>query len=87
VTLIRIDDSEECSALIIMVTRIGKLGTLAVTSNRKTLRRTTDYTRKEAVEWDTRQMGGGMGSRNVCQPFELVPGIMLGWKGLASNVE
>jgi hypothetical protein len=29
----RTDDSEECSASIMRVTRIGELGTLAVTSN------------------------------------------------------
>jgi hypothetical protein len=37
VALIRTDDSEEPSASIIRVTRIGELGTLAVTSNRRTL--------------------------------------------------
>jgi hypothetical protein len=30
---VRTDDSEQLSASIIMVTRIGELGTLAVTSN------------------------------------------------------
>jgi hypothetical protein len=39
VALVRTDDSEEPSASFIRVTRIGKLGTLAVTSNRRTLRR------------------------------------------------
>jgi hypothetical protein len=40
VTLVRIEASEELSASIIRVTRIGELGkTLAVTSNRRTLRR------------------------------------------------
>jgi hypothetical protein len=40
VALVRTDISEERSASIIMVTRIGELGTtLAVTSNRRTLRR------------------------------------------------
>jgi hypothetical protein len=40
--LLRTDISEECSASIIKVTRIGKIGTtLAVTSNRRTLRRST----------------------------------------------
>jgi hypothetical protein len=33
VALIRTDVSEECSASIIRVTRIGELGTLTVTSN------------------------------------------------------
>jgi hypothetical protein len=40
VTLVRTDVSEEPSASFIRVTRIGELGTtLAVTSNRRTLRR------------------------------------------------
>jgi hypothetical protein len=40
VTLVRTDVSEERGASIIRVTRIGELGiTLAVTSNRHTLRR------------------------------------------------
>jgi hypothetical protein len=37
------DVSEELSAPIIRVTRIGELGTLAVTSNRRTLRRNALY--------------------------------------------
>jgi hypothetical protein len=37
VTLARIDVSEELSAFIIRVTRIGELGMLAVASNRRTL--------------------------------------------------
>jgi hypothetical protein len=42
VTLVTADDSEERMALISRVTRIGELGTkLAVTSNRRTLRRNT----------------------------------------------
>jgi hypothetical protein len=36
-TLVETDFSEETSASIIKVTRIGELGTLAVTSNRRTL--------------------------------------------------
>jgi hypothetical protein len=40
VALVRTEDSEELSASFIRVTRIGELGTtLAVTSNRRTLRR------------------------------------------------
>jgi hypothetical protein len=35
---VRTDVSEELSVSIISVTRIGELGTLAVTSNRRTLR-------------------------------------------------
>jgi hypothetical protein len=42
VALVRTDVSEELIASIIKVTRIGELGTtLAVTSNRRTLRRNT----------------------------------------------
>jgi hypothetical protein len=42
VALVRTDVSEELSASIIKVTRIGELGTtLVVTSNRRTLRRNT----------------------------------------------
>jgi hypothetical protein len=42
VALVRTDVSEELNASIIRVTRIGELGTtLAVTSNRRTLRRNT----------------------------------------------
>jgi hypothetical protein len=42
VALVRTDVSEELSASFITVTRIGELGaTLAVTSNRRTLRRAT----------------------------------------------
>jgi hypothetical protein len=41
---VRTDVSEERSASFIRVTRIGELGTtLAVTSNRRTLRRNTKY--------------------------------------------
>jgi hypothetical protein len=36
VALVRTDVSEELSAFIIRVTRIGELGTLAVTTNRCT---------------------------------------------------
>jgi hypothetical protein len=42
VALVRAGVSEELSAYIIRVTRIGELGTtLALTSNRRTLRRNT----------------------------------------------
>jgi hypothetical protein len=44
VTLVRSDVSEERSASIIRVTRIGELGAmLAITSNRSTLRRNTAH--------------------------------------------
>jgi hypothetical protein len=43
VALVRTDVSDELSASFIGVTRIGELGTkLAVTSNRRTLRRNTN---------------------------------------------
>jgi predicted hotdog family 3-hydroxylacyl-ACP dehydratase len=46
VALVRTDVSEELSASFIRVTRIGKLGTtLAVTSNRRMLRRNTKFLR------------------------------------------
>jgi hypothetical protein len=41
VALARADFLEELSASLIKVTRIGELGTLAVTSNRSTLQRNT----------------------------------------------
>jgi hypothetical protein len=44
VVLVRTDFSEELSASLIRVTRISEIGiTLAVTSNRRTLRRNTKY--------------------------------------------
>jgi hypothetical protein len=50
VALVRSDVSEERSASIIRVTRIGELGTtLAVTSNRSTLRRNTNSVRQLPV--------------------------------------
>jgi hypothetical protein len=56
VALARTDVSEELSASFIKVTRIGELGTtLAVTSNRRMLRRNTKY----------RDEGGANFLRNV----------------------
>jgi hypothetical protein len=49
-TLVRTDVSEERIASIIRVTRIFELGTLAVTSNRRTLRRNTRVTRHNIPE-------------------------------------
>jgi hypothetical protein len=50
VALVRTDVSEEPSASIIKVTRFGELGTtLAVTSNRRTLRRNTKYSQRASV--------------------------------------
>jgi hypothetical protein len=43
VALVRTDVSEEPSASVIRVTSIGEPGTLAVTSNRRTLRRNTAH--------------------------------------------
>jgi hypothetical protein len=43
VALVRTDVTEELSASFIRVTRIGVLGTLAVTSNRRTLRRNAKW--------------------------------------------
>jgi hypothetical protein len=44
VALVRTEVSEETSAYFIRVTRIGELGTTqAATSNRRTLRRNTNY--------------------------------------------
>jgi hypothetical protein len=54
VALIRTDVSEELSAYIITETRIGELGTLAVTSNRRTLRRNTDTDRNTDCHPDDR---------------------------------
>jgi hypothetical protein len=52
VALISTDVSEELSSSFIRVTRIGELGaTLAVTSNRRTLRRNTKWERK--LEWNS----------------------------------
>jgi hypothetical protein len=46
VVLVKTDDSEELSASFIRVTRIGELGTtLAVTRNRRTLRRNLVFLR------------------------------------------
>jgi hypothetical protein len=41
VALVKTEVSEELSASIIRVTRIGELGTLAVNSNRRTLQKST----------------------------------------------
>jgi hypothetical protein len=50
VALVRTDVSEELCASFIRVTRIGELGTtLAVTSNRRTLRRHTSRGRRLLV--------------------------------------
>jgi hypothetical protein len=56
VALLRTDVSEESIASIVKVTRIGELGTtLAVTSNRRTLRRNTmsdlRFSRQDYEEW------------------------------------
>jgi hypothetical protein len=62
VALVGTDVSEIRIASIIRMKRIGEVGTmLAVTRNWSTLRRNADYVRKEAIEWNTRGMGGGEG--------------------------
>jgi hypothetical protein len=51
VTLIRTDVSEELTASFIRVTRIGEIGTtLAVTSNRRTLRYDTPLSAKVDIK-------------------------------------
>jgi hypothetical protein len=56
VALVRIDVSEELSASFIRVTRIGELETtLAVTSNRRTLRRDTNNSEKSVLTRATRR--------------------------------
>jgi hypothetical protein len=53
VALVRTDVSEELSATLIRVTRIGELGTtLAVTNNRRTLRRNTKTTTRRNIPED-----------------------------------
>jgi hypothetical protein len=69
VALVKTDVSEDLSASIIRVTRIGELGTtLAVTSNRRKLQRNTDSERD--LIWNTRlimQRGVGLASSEwVC---------------------
>jgi hypothetical protein len=50
VALVRNDVSEELCASIIRVTRICELGTLTVSSNRRTLRRNTKEERKKEIQ-------------------------------------
>jgi hypothetical protein len=64
VALVRTDVSEELSTSFIRVTRIGDLGTtLAVTSNRRTLRRNLVFLR--SVRLVTLDEGGARFLRNV----------------------
>jgi hypothetical protein len=57
VALVSIDVSEECIASIMRVKRIIVPGTaLTVTGNRSTLRRNSNCRRKEANEWDTKEI-------------------------------
>jgi hypothetical protein len=53
------DVSEECITSITRVERISMLGTLAVTSNRNTLQRNTNYMRKGSIRMGTRERGWG----------------------------
>jgi hypothetical protein len=65
--LVRADVSEELSASIVMVTRIGEVGTvLVVTSNRRTLRRNTSHRRenlKSHIENSILLRGGAVSMR------------------------
>jgi hypothetical protein len=54
VALVITDVSEELSSSFISVTRIGELVTLAVTSNRRTLRRNTKFTDSSSPLWRRR---------------------------------
>jgi hypothetical protein len=67
VALVRTDISEELSASFIRVTGIGELGTmLAVTSNRRTLRRNTKiFLRSEFTDSCHPDEGGAKFLRNV----------------------
>jgi hypothetical protein len=49
IALVRTGVSEELSASIIRTTRIGELGTIAVTSNRLLLRRNTKSSQRASV--------------------------------------
>jgi hypothetical protein len=63
VTLVITDVSKDRIAYIVKVTRIGELGTtLAVTSNRSTLRRNT---MKNGVLWDVTPCGSCKNRRSV----------------------
>jgi hypothetical protein len=63
VALVRTDVSEELSAYIIRVTRIGELGTLAVNSYRRTLRRNSLIT--EALSSSERSVLTKATRRNI----------------------
>jgi hypothetical protein len=78
VDLVRTDVSEELSASVIKVTRISELGTLAVTSNRRTLR--AGHV-SNCSELDNR-WGSVPGSR--CSE-KLVPETLSSWKGNVSR--
>jgi hypothetical protein len=61
VALVRTDVSEELSASVIRVTRIGELGTtLAVISNRRTLRRNTKWAVGVYVVTELKETGNGV---------------------------
>jgi hypothetical protein len=58
VALVRTDVSEEPGASFITVTKIGELGTTqAATSNRRTLRRNTNYSQLTSVIFIIRKPG------------------------------
>jgi hypothetical protein len=70
VALVRTDVSEELSPSIIRVMRNGELGTtLAVTSNRHTLRRHTMWNKMHV--WDTRvRVGKGKCGGKACSGLD-----------------
>jgi hypothetical protein len=66
VALVRTDFLEKLSASIIRVTRIGELGMVAITGNRRTVRRNTKWERN--LVWNTRwrmQRGVGVAGNGV----------------------
>jgi hypothetical protein len=56
VALVRTDVSEKPITSIIWVTRIGELGTLAVTSNRRTLRPSPVFSSEAALHINTSRL-------------------------------
>jgi hypothetical protein len=81
VALVTTDVSEEHITSIIRVKRISELAVLAVTSNGSTMQRNTNYMRKEALQWDTREMGERM-EVGLVEDSGQVAGIGRGRKGL-----
>jgi hypothetical protein len=67
VAVVRTDNSEELVASIIRVTRIGEQGTLAVTSNQRTLRRNI-FLPSVRLLLVVREVGTGL----ICLSFESI---------------